>query len=265
MRPVVAVDLGNSAAKLMLRLSDSTNDSLWPVHSISIHEVGWTRQAIQWVDATLSTHKLAEPEIEWRIASVHRQATRELTEALARTSFLFWLVTWRDLPIPVDVVFPERVGIDRLVGCFAASLLTKPPLVVVDAGSAITVDLLLEDAIFSGGAILPGLRLQADSLARGTDALPQLDWEQHLNPSIPGRETLSAMALGILTSVGGGIDRLIGLYQANNSKPRDLEPLKVFVTGGDAKLVASQMTVTTRIEPNLVCRGLLMLPPKTAC
>ena len=55
---------------------------------------------------------------------------------------------------------PAKVGIDRLLNVFAASALVKPgePAIVVDAGSAVTVDLLHEDGSFAGGAIFPGMR-----------------------------------------------------------------------------------------------------------
>ncbi|MHC4236434.1 MAG: type III pantothenate kinase, partial [Planctomycetota bacterium] len=79
------------------------------------------------------------------------------------------------LPIPVAVRDPQRVGVDRVCSAAAAFDRTGHACTVIDFGTAVTVDLVDDAGTFVGGAILPGARLQAQALARGTAALPEVD------------------------------------------------------------------------------------------
>ena len=190
---------------------------------------------------------------------MHRSAAIRLSTAIqeATPSAQVRLVSRLDIPLQLDVEFPDRVGIDRLVGAFAALKFTEPPIVVVDAGSAVTVDYVDATGRFCGGAIMPGLQLQTTSLATGTDALPDLDWQSDSTLAIPGRNTLQAIRLGVLTAVAAGIDRLVDQYSSLSNSERKIS---VLVTGGDANLLSSQLKCEHQVEPNLVCRGLLLMP-----
>src|SRR5205085_11851847 len=86
------------------------------------------------------------------------------------------LESWRQLPLEVKVEQPERVGIDRLLNFVALRSRTvrAVSMVVIDAGSAVTVDWVDEQGTFRGGAIFPGLRLMAMALHRYTAALPEV-------------------------------------------------------------------------------------------
>ncbi len=252
---VIAVDVGNSAAKLVVGIDPigapvgSANLS----RSFRIDRAEWAEMAVQWVrDHTPCG------TTQWRIASVHRGAAARLSETVRNqlADAEIRLVTRHDLPIVVDVEFPDRVGIDRLVGAAAAVQISSPPLVVIDAGSAITVDWIDPKGFYCGGAIMPGLRLQTKSLATGTDALPDLEWGDDQAIATPGRNTLDAIRLGVLTNVAAGIDRLVEHY--SGLVPASLK-IEVLVTGGDAKIISSQLKCRHRIEPSLVCRGLLGL------
>jgi type III pantothenate kinase len=246
---VVAVDLGNSAAKLVILGENERQPK-----SFRIDQLDWTQQAIQWVRDHASCSFA-----QWRIASVHRSAAVRLSSAVneATPSAPISLISRHDIPIELDVEFPDRVGIDRLVGAFAALKSAKPPIVVVDAGSAVTVDYVDASGRFCGGAIMPGLNLQTTSLATGTDALPRLDWQSESTIKIPGRDTLQAIRLGVLTAVAAGIDRLVDQYGELSNSGREMS---VLVTGGDANVLSTQLKCVHQVEPNLVCRGLLLLP-----
>ncbi|MEM1067639.1 MAG: type III pantothenate kinase, partial [Planctomycetota bacterium] len=109
---------------------------------------------------------------------------------------------------------------------------------------------------FCGGAILPGLSLQAAALYQGTDALPELALDTEPNLRLPGRNTDEAIRAGILFGTVGAIESLVKRYADADD---GILPT-IALTGGQADLIAPLMVQNHRLLPNLVCRGLLELP-----
>src|SRR5207247_9704552 len=110
------------------------------------------------------------------------------------------------LPLTTRVVEPNRVGIDRLLDAVAAKrrLPAGQPAVLVDAGTAVTVDWLDEAHSFCGGAIFPGLRLMTHSLNDYTAFLPVVTIREPI-PALPAPDTMPAIETGIFHAVAGGI------------------------------------------------------------
>jgi type III pantothenate kinase len=134
-----------------------------------------------------------------------------------------------DLPLRVLVARPDHVGVDRLLDAVAANSRRTEgtPAVVIDAGSAITVDLLDASGAFTGGAILPGMRLMAKALHDYTALLPLLPPPEQ-RPAVPGKDTPSAMEVGIFWAAAGGVLAVLAEYRSFcRSK------IEVFLTGGD--------------------------------
>lgn len=149
---------------------------------------------------------------------------------------------------------PATTGVDRLLGALAAhSLAAGQSAIVVDAGSAITVNLVSADRTFQGGAILPGLRLMAKALNDGTAALPPVRIERQ--PVVPGRSTHGAIEAGIFFAAVGAIERLVAAMIATQSAA-ERDGTAVFVTGGDAGILSPSLSFPHRVEPNLVLHGL---------
>ena len=153
------------------------------------------------------------------VASVHDAAAAILELALAEES-----ATGRrplrqrrighdDLPLLIALDEPHKVGIDRLAAAAAAALV-KPPdqgTIVVDCGTAATIDMISADGCFLGGAILPGPGLMARALAAGTSKLPEVRALQEDEPAaMPGRNTREAIAAGIGWGMRGAIANLVG-------------------------------------------------------
>lgn len=247
---LVAVDVGNSAVKLAFGAEPSIVD-----HAIRISNTGWELAAIQWAH-----QRRGRSDLEWRIASVHRAAADRLTTAIARLhcEATIRFVTHHDVPMPVDVDDPDRLGIDRLLTAFAARNRRDPPAVVIDAGSAVTVDWVSERGHYCGGAILPGLCLQSTALAVGTDALPPIDWDCEGAIELPAKNTANAIRSGILAGVTAGIDGLIDRYQ--DAAGLKTGVAQVVLTGGDGPAISPHLRHLHHFMPNLVCRGLLDLP-----
>jgi type III pantothenate kinase len=150
-------------------------------------------------------------------------------------------LTWEDLPLEVRVEEPSRVGIDRLLNAVAANRLrdAERPAIVVDLGTAGTVDLVAADGAFEGGAILPGTSLAAQALHSGTSSLPDFDIAA-VNESVDivGKSTEAAIAAGLYWGMVGSIGELIERIS------RQCQPApQLFVTGGAAEDIVKHLSV----------------------
>lgn len=196
----------------------------------------------------------------WTIGSVHRGATEELKNAireLAASGIRHGTIrqlTHRDLPIAVEVAEPGRVGIDRLLAAVGADRLRDRDrcAIVVDSGSATTVDLLRADGTFSGGAIFPGTGMSARALHEQTDALPLIRLpESNEAPPPLGKTTADAVAAGLFWGAVGAIRELAHRLSAG----LDLPP-QLFLTGGAspsvAKVLGEGESWTIHHTPHLV-------------
>ena len=198
-------------------------------------------------------------------------------------------MTHTDLPqLIVRVDAPERVGIDRLLAAVAVNRVRRPdrPAVVVDLGTAITVDLIAADGAFEGGAILPGIAMAARAMAEQTDALPQSRLaELRAAPPVVGKSTLAAIDSGLFWGAIGAVRELVTRYattldrdrsemaagvqpsgcrrQAQAGTPTTACGIKdapdLFLTGGAAPQVADLLSedgLSVRHLPNLVLSGI---------
>lgn len=167
------------------------------------------------------------------------------------------------IPVEVDVEFPERVGIDRLLNTYAALRMAQrqQPVIVVDSGTATTVDLMTADGIFRGGSILPGLRLSAHAMHDYTARLPLLDTDQEPCelPPLPGRSTEAAMRAGLFIGQLGAVRELMaGLASASALQYRQAQPPALFVSGGGGRQLAPHLTGAQYVD-SLALHGLAML------
>lgn len=163
------------------------------------------------------------------------------------------LVPWRigrevALPIEVAVPHPERVGVDRICTAAAAYSRAKQACVVVDFGTAITVDVVDDGGAFLGGSIFPGLALQARALHDYTAQLPQVI------PSKPdeviGRDTAGAIRSALYHGTSGAVRGIVEAYATHLGR---WPP--VVATGGDAALIAEACDIFDAIVPDLCLLG----------
>jgi len=143
---------------------------------------------------------------------------------------------------------PEQLGADRWAALIGARGLTASAACVVDCGTAVTVDALSAQGEFLGGAIFPGLRLLRGSLVQGTGGIKVADGS---DTDCLARSTADGVAAGTLFGLVGAVERLIHEYRRTLG-----ETMQVLLTGGDAPLLASRLSVAFTPVPDLVLRGL---------
>ncbi|MFG0334492.1 MAG: type III pantothenate kinase, partial [Maioricimonas sp. JB049] len=164
------------------------------------------------------------------------------------------------LPLKIDVDFPEKVGIDRLLNAIAANRIRGEgePAILVDSGTATTIDYVNSDGAFCGGAILPGFELCARALNQYTALLPHIPMHELLaRESLPdevGRNTEATITSGLYWGHVGAVNGL--LRRQMHLAGRELEETGVpaaatgetlvLLTGGAATLLQPHM-------PSIVC------------
>jgi type III pantothenate kinase len=171
-------------------------------------------------------------------------------------------VVGRDIPLPIATTLPEpeKIGVDRLCCAAAAFQRLQQPCVVADFGTAVTIDCVNPDGVFIGGAILPGLTLQAAALHDRTAQLPQVE---PVNPDwVFGRNTNEAIVGGIVYGLRGAMRELVESYATELA----VWPT-VITTGGDAELIGLQEGIVQAIVPELNLIGIALafyksLPPE---
>lgn len=151
-------------------------------------------------------------------------------------------------PLRLDYDTPHTLGVDRWLGALAAHRRCGGA-VVVDCGSATTLNLVEHDGTFRGGPIAPGLRAFAAGMSAVTPALPPV----HLDGVVemPSRTSQKAVDTGVLLGYAGLVERLVaGLLAAARG------PASVIVTGGNAARLLRHSRLRAAHEPDLVHIGL---------
>lgn len=157
----------------------------------------------------------------------------------------------RDIAIPIGRQLDREaiIGEDRLLNAAAAYDVLKQACVVIDAGTATTVDLVDGAGTFHGGAILPGVQLMLDSLASRTAQLPETTFERP--EEAVGHNTIHAMQSGVFHGTRGAVRELVEQF----AEQIGAFPM-VVATGGDANTLLRDNELIDRIVPNLTLMGL---------
>jgi type III pantothenate kinase len=149
---------------------------------------------------------------------------------------------------------PAQLGSDRWAALIAAHHRWPDYLCVIDAGSALTLDLVHPDGQHLGGYILPGLDMMQNCLLERT-AIPMSPGSVSLTSSTqPGNSTRSCIANGALQAACGLIERtVLQLEQLGK------ETVQCVLTGGDSQYLATALSIPCEVEPNLVLMGLAQI------
>ncbi|MDR0520411.1 MAG: type III pantothenate kinase [Planctomycetaceae bacterium] len=169
-----------------------------------------------------------EQPVSWRIAATGDFPWQNLQAEIRqkRPDDRFEEINYRSVPLRVAADEPEKVGIDRILAGYGAVLRYHlPAMLVVDAGSAITAD-VISDGTFCGGAILPGLQAMAESYPRISPKLPRLTSFADM-PDYPGKNTEDAIRCGFYGCITGILHQIFSHLAVEKD-------VYLILTGGDA-------------------------------
>ncbi len=194
------------------------------------------------------------------VASVVPRLSVAAERVAARRSVRFVAATAGSVPLPVRVDRPDDVGADRLVNALAAARLYGTPAVVVDFGTATTLDCVAADGAYVGGAIAPGLELGLEALATRTAKLPRI--ELVAPDRAIGRNTVHAMQSGTVFGYQALAAGLLGRVRSELADANGVDPsgVKAILTGGlSAAPWARDLQGIDAIDPELTLKGLAIL------
>jgi type III pantothenate kinase len=234
MKANVVVDIGNT--RLKWGLVDPERPILMATESLPDDPAAWQPAIERWRSGP--RYREVTGPLRWVAASVNPGRTERLKAWVeGRGDRFFHLSLASQLPLRIDLEHPDRVGIDRLLNAVAVTRTEAPGRggVLIDAGSAVTVDWLDENHVYCGGSIFPGLDLMAEALHDHTALLPRVSLSLPV-PELPARGTIPAMQVGIFLAVSGGIREAVRLYAEGAAvAPR------IYFSGGQAPLLAQAM------------------------
>lgn len=193
-------------------------------------------------------------------ASVVPGLTTHVETLAARRDLPVVVATAGTVPIAVRVDRPSEVGADRLVNALAAARLYGTPAVVVDFGTATTLDCVAADGAYVGGAIAPGLELGLEALANRTAKLPRV--ELRMPDRVIARDTIGAIQAGAVVGHQGLASTLLARARRELAELADIEPreVKAILTGGlSAAPWAASFSDIDAIDPDLTLKGLALL------
>ncbi|MCF6360412.1 MAG: type III pantothenate kinase [Cyclobacteriaceae bacterium] len=152
-------------------------------------------------------------------------------------------------PMPVSTTYatPELLGTDRLASCVGARKYAKGNLLVIDAGTCITYDMLTAKNVHVGGIISPGLNMRLEAMHTLTAHLPLVSSKK---VSVIGNSTEKCMQSG---ASNGSLAEMKGLILSFQKKYQDLS---IIIGGGDAVFFGNNLELNTFVVSNLAVEGL---------
>jgi type III pantothenate kinase len=162
-----------------------------------------------------------------------------------------WIGRDIDLPIPVLTNEPAQTGVDRVLNVAAAYEQLGKACVVVDAGTAITVNFCNDRGEFVGGAIAPGISMMLEALHEKTAKLPRVTFETPTGSF--GKNTTDAIRQGVFHSIRGMVKEMVENYATELGAWPEL-----IVTGGDAVQLFEGWELVHAISPDLTLYGIAL-------
>jgi type III pantothenate kinase len=143
---------------------------------------------------------------------------------------ILWINAMCGAGLDFSAVDRPAIGSDRVAGAVASAKFAKLPAIIVDIGTAITVDALAKGGVFLGGAILPGRTMMKNALSRGTAQLPSLKTSSTRNPRFAGKKTADAITSGVENGIVGSLKYLV----SGIAEECRFSKYSIVLTGGDS-------------------------------
>ncbi len=167
-----------------------------------------------------------------------------------------------DPALPYDVgKSEERLGPDRAVAAQAAIHKYGTPLVVLDFGTATTVDAISKEGAYLGGCITAGVRITAEALYQKTSMLPNIALA--VPSTVIGTTAVGQIQAGIMMGYVGTMEYLISKTKEDMGYPA--EEIKVIATGGLAQNIATHSAMIDVVDSSLILEGLRLIYEREVC
>jgi type III pantothenate kinase len=241
------IDVGNTRVKWLL-LPDNCDDS-YPIDSAQV-SFGLLLDLTKYID------ELQTNNISVSVAAVNQ--SNELIALLDSYSFrsvFYAKTTAQHLGLVNSYSLPERMGVDRWLAMIAgySALQSQENIngvIIVDAGSALTVDVVANDGMHLGGYIVPGLLMAKKALFANTERV--INYDETLSAEVQndkllrlGNNTMQCVDYGIINQMIALIQMVVSQY----------DRYQLVLTGGDSDLLA-EFFATAIVDKNLVLKGL---------
>lgn len=239
MTTILAIDAGNTRIKWGLH-----DGAMWKARGIS-PTTDASNIGLQWSAVPKGTRGIASNVAGTEVAA-------HLERAAAARGVALTLIRTRAEQLGVTNAYrvPEQLGTDRWAALVAAHRSMPGAKLVVNAGTALTIDALAADGRFLGGLIVPGPALMRRSLDRGTAGLRLTEGTFEPFPA----STPNAITTGAIQACVGAIERVRADMGAQN-----LGPLGLVLSGGAAMEIASYLPMPATFNENLVLDGLVAM------
>lgn len=251
---VLAVDIGNSN----IVLGGFEGDSVCFIERISTNRGSTAMEYTVLLKTILELNDLSGCRFEGGIiSSVVPSLTNTVKLAMERIIAKPVLVVGPGVKTGLQIMIdnPAQLGSDRVTDAVAAVSFYKPPVIIIDMGTATTISVVDREKIFRGGLIIPGIRISLDSLSLGTSQLPHISIEQP--KKLIGSNTTDCMKSGIIYGNAAAIDGLIDRIETELG-----EKCTVVSTGGLSGVVIPFCRHDITIDQQLLLKGLMQIYKK---
>lgn len=155
----------------------------------------------------------------------------------------------------IQVDNPSQVGCDRIVIAVAALAEYKPPLALLDLGTATTIDVVDKGNTYIGGCIMPGVHISMEALTSRTAQLPGISLDKPKR--VIGRNTVDCMRSGIMYGTAAMLEGMLDRVEEELGYPTT-----VIATGGMAQFIAPLCHREIKLERDLLLKGLNIIYKK---
>jgi type III pantothenate kinase len=211
-----------------------------------------------WLMQLLTIRGVARQDITRIIVSTVVPRALHNIEMLARNYFGAEILVAGSPPvsygIDIDVDQPSSLGSDRAVNAIAAHAKYPGDLIIIDFGTATTLDVIDFNGAYKGGIIAPGINLSLDALVGNTAKLPRIAIEAPKSDSVIGTNTEDQMQIGVFWGYVAMMEGLIARMRAQIGRPA-----RVIATGGLAVLFNDHTGIFDAVDPDLTLDGLAIL------
>lgn len=230
------IDIGNSYAKI------AVFDGLEIVEMKVSEDIGTSQ-----IDEILNN----QPRIKSAILSDVRGQSQDISRLLSQR--VFFIELSHSTPVPFTNLYktPETLGKDRIAGATAAvKMFPGQNVLVIDAGTCITYDLINSKSEYLGGAISPGIKMRYKALHDFTGKLPLVNSTGEIVPELVGDSTNNSIFSGVQRAILLEVGAMINAYQSA------FQGLKIILSGGDYFYFDKNLKSNIFAAPNIVLTGL---------